>query len=67
MKTYPACKGKNCGCTDGVSHSVECKEEYEMSVDPDYYRGAWECPNCGYKGQENRMMDTFCSKCHHHR
>lgn len=27
--TYPACKGKNCGCTDGLSHSPECKQEYE--------------------------------------
>lgn len=23
-----ACKGMNCGCTDGVSHSVECRAEY---------------------------------------
>ena len=24
---YPACKGKNCGCTDGVSHSPDCHAE----------------------------------------
>lgn len=27
-RTYPACKGKNCGCTDGMSHSKECIAEY---------------------------------------
>lgn len=27
-----ACKGMNCGCTDGVSHSVECRAEYAASV-----------------------------------
>lgn len=26
---YPACKGKNCGCTDGVNHSSECQQEHE--------------------------------------
>lgn len=25
---YPACKGTNCGCTDGVSHSPECIAEH---------------------------------------
>jgi hypothetical protein len=28
-RSYPACKGKNCGCTDGVSHSPECKQEHD--------------------------------------
>jgi len=23
------CKGKNCGCTDGVSHSDECRKQHE--------------------------------------
>jgi hypothetical protein len=26
---YPACKGKNCGCTDGMSHSPECRQEHD--------------------------------------
>jgi hypothetical protein len=28
-RSYPACKGRNCGCTDGFSHSAECQEEHE--------------------------------------
>lgn len=28
-----ACKGMNCGCTDGVSHSVECKAEYAQTTE----------------------------------
>ena len=28
LGAYPACKGTNCGCTDGRSHSTECKQEY---------------------------------------
>jgi hypothetical protein len=28
-----ACKGMNCGCTDGVSHSVECRAEYQAVLD----------------------------------
>lgn len=27
--SYPACKGRNCGCTDGVSHSPECQQEHD--------------------------------------
>lgn len=27
-----ACKGMNCGCTDGVSHSVECRAEHAAAV-----------------------------------
>ncbi|WP_186142258.1 hypothetical protein [Burkholderia gladioli] len=27
-----ACKGKNCGTTDGISHSPECLAEYEAAV-----------------------------------
>ena len=26
------CKGKNCGCTDGRSHSPECRAEYEAVI-----------------------------------
>ena len=28
-RQYPACKGRNCGCTDGRSHSAECQEEHD--------------------------------------
>lgn len=28
-RSYPACKGLNCGCTDGRSHSAECQEEHD--------------------------------------
>lgn len=33
-RTYPACKGKNCGCTDGISHSAECLEEHARVSSP---------------------------------
>ncbi len=26
---YPVCNGKNCGATDGISHSFECAEEHD--------------------------------------
>ncbi len=29
---YPPCKGKNCGATDGVSHSSECVAEHDTTV-----------------------------------
>ena len=28
-ETFPACKGRNCGCTDGRSHSAECKQAHD--------------------------------------
>lgn len=31
-RSYPACKGRNCGCTDGVSHSPECQQEHEDAI-----------------------------------
>ena len=27
-----ACKGMNCGCTDGVSHSLECQAEHSAAI-----------------------------------
>jgi len=30
--TYPPCKGMNCGCTDGVSHSAECQAEHAAAI-----------------------------------
>lgn len=32
IKSYrvrPACQGPNCGCTDGISHSPECRAEHD--------------------------------------
>jgi hypothetical protein len=29
---YQPCKGMNCGCTDGVSHSSECRAEHAAAV-----------------------------------
>lgn len=26
------CKGMNCGCTDGVSHSLECQAEHAAAI-----------------------------------
>jgi len=31
-RQYPACKGSNCGCTDGISHSHECFQEHNAAV-----------------------------------
>lgn len=31
-RRYPACKGTNCGCTDGRSHSAECLQEHEDAI-----------------------------------
>lgn len=28
-RKYPACKGTNCGCTDGISHSAACALEHD--------------------------------------
>ncbi len=32
-RQYPACKGTNCGCTDGRSHSPACQQEHEDAID----------------------------------
>jgi hypothetical protein len=29
MSELQRCKGTNCGCTDGVSHSAECRAEHD--------------------------------------
>lgn len=31
-RAYPACKGINCGCTDGRSHSAACQQEHEDAI-----------------------------------
>ena len=69
---YPACKGTNCGCTDGVSHSPECHAEHESIVfaaaRADHVeRGGWPCYFCGYTGQNNQRHNMFCSACSVHR
>jgi hypothetical protein len=28
-RQFHACKGRNCGCTDGLSHSAECLQEHD--------------------------------------
>lgn len=71
--TYPECKGANCGCTDGVSHSAECLAEYDaataMSYDeqrmhhPDSGTG-WKCYVCNYGGTANNYANRFCANCH---
>jgi len=44
------CKGKNCGCTDGVSHSEECLAEHAATIDqavrPEQQDGQ-VCARCG--------------------
>lgn len=58
---YPACKGANCGCTDGFSHSAECREEYEDAFNgvlgrcsvPMWMNGA-PAGTCGQKSYGNR-------------
>ena len=27
----PACRGRNCGATDGISHSQECRDEHDAA------------------------------------
>lgn len=31
-RRYPACKGRNCVCTDGFSHSPECRQEHDDAI-----------------------------------
>lgn len=32
VRQYAACKGTNCGCTDGRSHSRECEAEHDIAI-----------------------------------
>ena len=73
VSRLPACKGTNCGCTDGVSHSKECREEYDVITampydeqwlhEPDDGRG-WKCHVCNYGGSANSWANVFCANCH---
>lgn len=76
VSRLPACKGTNCGCTDGRSHSPECVAEHDAAAalpydekylhHPDTGTG-WKCYVCGYGGAENNYANTFCVNCHCHR
>ena len=76
VSLIPACKGMNCGCTDGFSHSPECIAEHEECTrmpyiekhlhHPDTGTG-WKCYVCGYGGAANHFANTFCVNCHCHR
>lgn len=71
-QAYPACKGTNCGCTDGRSHSEECVAEHDAAAampynekhlhHPDTGTG-WKCYACGYGGTANNYANTFCANC----
>ena len=76
LAVLPACKGTNCDCTDGRSHSAECVAEYKectkMPYDEKYLHHhdtgtGWKCYVCGYGGAENNYANTFCVNCHCHR
>ena len=76
VSRLPACKGTNCGCTDGRSHSPECVAEYEectkLPYDEKYLHHpdtgtGWKCYVCGYGGAANNYANTFCVNCHCHR
>lgn len=72
-RSYPACKGKNCGCTDGRSHSPECRAEHDAATalpydekwlhHPDSGTG-WKCYVCNYGGTANNYANRFCANCH---
>lgn len=53
-----ACKGMNCGCTDGVSHSVECRAEYAAVISQVSARA--ECVACEGKPQAPNLPCALC-------
>ena len=66
------CKGPNCGCTDGVSHSKECRTEHDKLCNDAAMRdhiehGGWKCAYCGRDGQDNQQGNVFCAYCRRHR
>jgi len=68
----PACRGRNCGCTDGRSHSPECRADHDAAAampydeqnlhHPDSGTG-WKCYVCNYGGTANNY-NIFCANCH---
>lgn len=68
----PACNGANCGCTDGLNHSPECRAEHdalcnESAMLDHINHGGWKCDFCGYNGQDNQQGNFFCARCARHR
>lgn len=64
--TYPACKGMNCGATDGVSHSMECQAEHAASIAGGYFVKATTAPVVGgdrsntiYTTEFQRLLETW--------
>ena len=56
VSRLPACKGTNCGCTDGRSHSAECVAEYEECTKMPY-----DELNCYAEPPEDDMEQGYYS------
>jgi hypothetical protein len=72
LGTFSACKGTNCGCTDGWNHSKECRAEldalcFEAAMRDHIEHGGWKCYFCGRDGQDNQQGNVFCAYCKVHR
>ncbi len=68
----PTCTGTNCGCTDGINHSTECRAEHEAlcneaAIADHVNHGGWKCNSCSYDGQDNQRYNVFCARCARHR
>ena len=57
--TYPPCKGMNCGCTDGVSHSLECQAEHAAAI----AGGVFSKPNPQAQAGEPEVVQELCADC----
>ena len=64
----PACQGKNCGCTDSVSHSLECRAEHEANTKFNqtcgtcqFWRPSWASSQEEKKGERGGCSKTRCS------
>jgi hypothetical protein len=56
------CMGKNCGCTDGQSHSPECIAEHEYTIDQ--ARHFMKCTKCGVAKHVNDFITVdVCVAC----
>lgn len=54
------CKGMNCGCTDGVSHSLECHAEHAASIAGGVFVKS-EQPAASKPEPRKRLVD--CGEC----